>query len=108
MKFDFVVGLPVTERVFPVVSVEGVPCIKVSTIDTARLPSETIKVFHPTGGDTIVHNVSDEPDSTYQEVHIGDIIGVCAQQSANSSTTLNAYCVTKIYGGKAFTNHIIL
>lgn len=108
MKFDFVVGLPVTERVFPVVSVEDVPCIKVSTIDTARLPSETIKVFHPTGGATVVHNVPDGSDGAYQEVHIGDIIGVCAQQSANSSTTLNAYCVTKIYGGKAFGKHIVL
>ena len=108
MKFDFVVGLPVTDRVFPVVSVEGVPCITVSTIDTSHLPSETIKVFHPTGGATVAHNVPDGSDGTYQEVHIGDVVCIYTQQSADSPATLNTCRIIQIHSGKAFANHIIL
>ena len=71
LRFDVVVNAPMEPRIFPVSTiVDGVPCIRVSTMDTGRLPSETIKVYCRDGsGDATSQH--DTPDGLVQEVHVG-------------------------------------
>ena len=105
MKFDVVNAL-MGPRTFPVSTiVDGVPCIRVSTMDPNYLPSETIKVFSRAGGATKEHNT---PDGPVQEVHIGDFIGVCTKQSMDSNIPLRSLYVTEIRDNQAITVNAIL
>jgi hypothetical protein len=106
MKFDVIVNAPIAPRTFPVTAViGGVPCIKVSTMDTNHLPSETIKVFGEVGGATKEHNT---PDGPVQEVHVGDFIGVYSKCSMNAPSTLNSLYITAIQGNLIVTTNAIL
>ena len=95
MNFDFVANAPMEPRTFPVSAViDGIPCIPVSKLDTANLPSETVQVYHgELGGATHKH---DTPNGLVQEVHQGDFIGVCARADSHSPITLISYYVTQI------------
>lgn len=106
MKNYVVVNAPMEPRTFPVsTEINGVPCIRVCTMDMNHLPSETIKVFCAAGGAAKEHNTS---EGLVQEVCVGDYIGVCAKQSPNSPQTLNSLYITEIREGLVITVNAIL
>lgn len=108
MKFDLIVNAPMEPRTFPVSTiVDGVPCIRVSTMDTGRLQSETIKVYcrDGSGNPTSQHCMTNGP---VQEVHVGDFIGVCSKKSKDSPATLNSYLITKVQNGRVITVNAVL
>lgn len=108
MKFDVVVNAPMEPRTFPITAIiDGIPCIRVSTMDDANLPSETIKVYCGDGsGDaTSQHDTSDGP---VQEIYVGDFIVVCSKRAEDFPTTLNSYFVTKILDGRVVTVNAVL
>lgn len=108
MKFDLIVNAPMEPRVFHISTiVDGVPCIRVSTMDTSRLPCESIKVYcrDGSGNATSQH---DTPDGPVQEVHEGDFIGVCSKWAEDFPATLNSYLITKIRNGRVITVNAVL
>ena len=108
MKFDLIVNAPLGPRTFPVSTiVDGVPCIRVSTMDDANLPSETIKVYcgDGSGNATSQH---DTPDGPVQEIHVGDFIGVCSKRAEDFPTTLNSFYVVAIRNNQVRTKNAIL
>lgn len=108
MKFDVVVNDAMEPRTFPVSAViDGIPCIPVSKLDTANLPSETVQVYHGEhGGATRQHDR--RPNGLFQEVHQGDLICVCARADSHSPITLISYYVAQIKNHQVQTKIAII
>ena len=108
MKFDVVVNAPMEPRTFPITAViDGIPCIRVSTLDDANLPSETIKVYCGDGsGDATSQH--DSPEGRVQEVHAGDFVGVLSKKSSSSPLKINSFYIVAIQNNQAITKNAIL
>lgn len=96
MKFDIICNHNPKERVFPIIRLDGTPCI---------VGDDSCKVYSPTGSCTAVYPCN-EPGKKLYEVYPGDFIGVC--ETVNGTILVNSYRVDDVSGSHVRYTHAII